>query len=55
MESRAERLKALLEQKATIQKELDSILAEMKAEKAIITGSRKPRQSPKPKLEVVGT
>jgi hypothetical protein len=52
MESRTERLKALLKQKADIQNELDAIAAQMKEEKAIIASSRKPKQSRQPRLAV---
>jgi hypothetical protein len=54
MESRTERLKALLKQKADIQNELDAIAAQMKEEKAIIASSRKPRKSGQPRLAVAG-
>ena len=53
MESRAERIKTLLNQRAEIDEELDQIRAQLTAEREAFKARRKPRKSRKPKLEVV--
>ena len=53
MESRAERIRTLLNQRAEIDEELDQIRAQVTAEREAFKALRKPRKSRKPKLEVV--
>ena len=50
MESRSERIRTLLNQRAEIDEELDQIHAQVTAEREAFKALRKPR---KPKLEVV--
>lgn len=57
MQSRAERIKVLLDQKAAIDEELDQIKAQITAEREALKPLRKPRSSRKmrqPELALVG-
>lgn len=54
MESRAERITTLLNQRAAIDEELDQILAQVTAEREAFKALRKPRKSRRQKLSVVG-
>ncbi len=57
MESRAERIKVLLDQKAAIDEELDQIQAQITAEREALKSLRKSRKSRKtrqPELALVG-
>ena len=53
MESRTDRIKTLLHQKAAIDEELDQINAQITAERDAFKTLRKPRKPRKPKLSVV--
>ena len=57
MESRADRIKTLLNQRAAIDEELEQIHAQVTAERDAFKALRKPRKPRKPrqpKLELVG-
>jgi multidrug efflux pump subunit AcrA (membrane-fusion protein) len=57
MESRADRIKTLLDQRAAIDEELEQIQAEVAAEQQALKSLRTPRKSRKsrqPQLAVVG-
>lgn len=57
MESRADRIRTLLKQRAAIDEELEQIQAQVKAERDALKSLRtapKPRKSRQPQLAVVG-